>query len=206
MRVGQGHGRHKPGRQAPDTPRPAAVPEGHPSGGHGKNAHARGVPRKTVETRHRRSSCRQSNKDMDQKRSGPRTGTTAPPAPQRIKRRQYHTASDWPKGPTPRAGRPRPTGVAAAATGLTVHGWENWEKRRWMPARTTVVIGRRFHMTCTIQGMHPLLIRNGRLPGPGSAGGGAGQDAATGWGKVGAPPVCQGVRSRAENPRRPYGA
>jgi transposase len=44
------------------------------------------------------------------------------------------------------------------AKGPAAHGWED---QRWTPGRITTVIGRRFHPTCTIQGVHKLLVRNG---------------------------------------------
>lgn len=42
--------------------------------------------------------------------------------------------------------------------GPAAHGWED---QRWTPARVKTVIGRRFHLACTIQGVRKLLIRNG---------------------------------------------
>ncbi|MER5630357.1 helix-turn-helix domain-containing protein [Streptomyces nitrosporeus] len=39
------------------------------------------------------------------------------------------------------------------------HGWED---RRWTLGRVKTVIGRRFHPTCTVQGVRELLVR-GRL-------------------------------------------
>jgi transposase len=44
------------------------------------------------------------------------------------------------------------------AKGPAAHGWED---QRWTLARVKTVIGRRFHMTYTIQGVRKLLIRNG---------------------------------------------
>lgn len=47
---------------------------------------------------------------------------------------------------------------AELAKGPAAHGWED---QRWTPARVKTVIGRRFHLTCTIQGVRKLLVRNG---------------------------------------------
>ncbi|MFG3029220.1 winged helix-turn-helix domain-containing protein [Streptomyces sp. NPDC048253] len=47
---------------------------------------------------------------------------------------------------------------AELAKGPAAHGWED---QRWTPARVRTVIGRRFHLTCTIQGVRKLLVRNG---------------------------------------------
>lgn len=44
------------------------------------------------------------------------------------------------------------------AKGPAAHGWED---QRWTPARIKTVIGRRFHLTYTIQGVRKLLVRNG---------------------------------------------
>ncbi|MFE1408968.1 winged helix-turn-helix domain-containing protein, partial [Streptomyces sp. NPDC058770] len=38
------------------------------------------------------------------------------------------------------------------------HGWED---QRWTLSRVKTVIGRRFHMTYTVQGVRKLLVRNG---------------------------------------------
>ncbi|MFI8436831.1 winged helix-turn-helix domain-containing protein [Streptomyces sp. NPDC079020] len=38
------------------------------------------------------------------------------------------------------------------------HGWED---QRWTLSRVKTVIGRRFHLTCTTQGVRKLLVRNG---------------------------------------------
>ncbi|MFE5550241.1 winged helix-turn-helix domain-containing protein, partial [Streptomyces sp. NPDC056534] len=35
------------------------------------------------------------------------------------------------------------------------HGWED---QRWTLSRVKTVIGRRFHLTCTIQGVRRLLV------------------------------------------------
>ncbi|MEU2516773.1 winged helix-turn-helix domain-containing protein [Streptomyces syringium] len=40
----------------------------------------------------------------------------------------------------------------------SVHSWED---QRWTLARIKTVIGRRFHLTCTIQGVRELLVRGG---------------------------------------------
>ncbi|WP_435191472.1 IS630 family transposase [Streptomyces sp. bgisy126] len=47
---------------------------------------------------------------------------------------------------------------AELAKGPTAHGWED---QRWTLARVKTVIGRRFHLTYTIQGVRKLLVRNG---------------------------------------------
>ncbi|WP_098009605.1 winged helix-turn-helix domain-containing protein [Streptomyces sp. sk226] len=47
---------------------------------------------------------------------------------------------------------------AELAKGPAAHGWED---QRWTPARVRTVIGRRFHLTYTIQGVRKLLVRNG---------------------------------------------
>ncbi|WP_420712620.1 IS630 family transposase [Streptomyces sp. PsTaAH-124] len=47
---------------------------------------------------------------------------------------------------------------AELAKGPVAHGWED---QRWTLARVKTVIGRRFHLTYTIQGVRKLLIRNG---------------------------------------------
>ncbi|WSJ21515.1 winged helix-turn-helix domain-containing protein [Streptomyces sp. NBC_01324] len=44
------------------------------------------------------------------------------------------------------------------AKGPAAHGWED---RRWTLSREKTVIGRRFHLTYTIQGVRTLLVRNG---------------------------------------------
>ncbi|SFL16114.1 Transposase [Streptomyces pini] len=44
------------------------------------------------------------------------------------------------------------------AKGPAAHGWED---QRWTLARVKTVIGRRFHLTYTIQGVRKLLVRNG---------------------------------------------
>ncbi|MFB9681702.1 winged helix-turn-helix domain-containing protein [Streptosporangium vulgare] len=44
------------------------------------------------------------------------------------------------------------------AKGPTAHGWPD---QRWTLARITAVLGRRFHLTYTLQGVRNLLIRNG---------------------------------------------
>ena len=41
---------------------------------------------------------------------------------------------------------------------MAAHGWED---QRWTLARVKTVIGRRFHLTYTIQGVRKLLVRNG---------------------------------------------
>lgn len=51
----------------------------------------------------------------------------------------------------------RPAG-GGPAKGPAAHGWED---QRWTPGRIKTVIGRRFHLTCTIQGVRKLLVRNG---------------------------------------------
>ncbi|WP_420918691.1 IS630 family transposase [Streptomyces coelicoflavus] len=47
---------------------------------------------------------------------------------------------------------------AELAKGPAAHGWED---RRWTLSRVKTVIGRRFHLTYTIQGVRKLLVRNG---------------------------------------------
>ncbi|MFJ6868523.1 transposase [Streptomyces termitum] len=47
---------------------------------------------------------------------------------------------------------------AESAKGPAAHGRED---QRWTPARVKTVIGRRFHLTHTIQGVRKLLVRNG---------------------------------------------
>ncbi|MFR9757592.1 winged helix-turn-helix domain-containing protein [Streptomyces sp. TR06-5] len=44
------------------------------------------------------------------------------------------------------------------ARGPVAHGWED---QRWTLERVKAVIGRRFHLTYTIQGVRKLLVRNG---------------------------------------------
>ncbi|MET8386835.1 winged helix-turn-helix domain-containing protein [Streptosporangium canum] len=44
------------------------------------------------------------------------------------------------------------------AQGLIWHGWPD---QRWTLSRVKTVIGRRFHLTYTLQGVRKLLIRNG---------------------------------------------
>ncbi|MDN3259900.1 winged helix-turn-helix domain-containing protein [Streptomyces sp. CSDS2] len=44
------------------------------------------------------------------------------------------------------------------AKGPAAHGWED---QRWTLGRIKTVIGRRFHMTYTVQGVRKLLVRNG---------------------------------------------
>nr|WP_177198794.1 winged helix-turn-helix domain-containing protein [Streptomyces colonosanans] len=47
---------------------------------------------------------------------------------------------------------------AELAKGLTAHGWE---EQRWTLSRVKKLIGRRFHLTYTIQGVRKLRARNG---------------------------------------------
>lgn len=44
------------------------------------------------------------------------------------------------------------------AKGLAAHGWED---QRWTLSRVKTVIVRRFHLSCTVQGLRKLLVRNG---------------------------------------------
>lgn len=44
------------------------------------------------------------------------------------------------------------------AKGLTAHGWED---QRWKPERVRTLIGRRFHISCSIAGVWRLLHRHG---------------------------------------------
>ncbi|WVS81273.1 winged helix-turn-helix domain-containing protein [Streptomyces sp. SS162] len=66
-----------------------------------------------------------------------------------------------PQGP---ASLPRPSEKqfaqlgAELAKGPGAHGWED---QRWTLSRVKTVIGRRFHLTYTIQGVRRLLVRNG---------------------------------------------
>ncbi|ROV67021.1 winged helix-turn-helix domain-containing protein [Streptomyces globisporus] len=47
---------------------------------------------------------------------------------------------------------------AELAKAPAAHGWED---QRWTLARIKTVIGRRFHLTYTVQGARRLLVRNG---------------------------------------------
>jgi transposase len=47
---------------------------------------------------------------------------------------------------------------AELAKGPAAHGWED---QRWALGRINTMIGRRFHLTYTIQGVRKLLVRNG---------------------------------------------
>ncbi|MBM7087333.1 helix-turn-helix domain-containing protein [Streptomyces sp. SID9913] len=47
---------------------------------------------------------------------------------------------------------------AELAKGPAAHGWQD---QRWPLSRIKTVIGRRFHLTCTLQGVRKLLVRNG---------------------------------------------
>ncbi|MFD7629602.1 transposase [Streptomyces sp. NPDC059851] len=47
---------------------------------------------------------------------------------------------------------------AELARGPAAHGWED---QRWTLSRVKTVIGRRFHLTYTVQGVRKLLVRNG---------------------------------------------
>nr|WP_189281951.1 winged helix-turn-helix domain-containing protein [Streptomyces atratus] len=47
---------------------------------------------------------------------------------------------------------------AELARGPAAHGWED---QRWALSRVKTVIGRRFHLTYTVQGVRKLLVRNG---------------------------------------------
>ncbi|MFD8394763.1 winged helix-turn-helix domain-containing protein [Streptomyces sp. NPDC059680] len=47
---------------------------------------------------------------------------------------------------------------ADLAKGPAAHGWED---QRWTLARIKTLIGRRFHLAYTIQGVRKLLVRNG---------------------------------------------
>ncbi|MFE1448802.1 winged helix-turn-helix domain-containing protein [Streptomyces olivaceoviridis] len=48
--------------------------------------------------------------------------------------------------------------MAELAKGPTAHGWED---QRWTLDRIKTVIGRRLHLTYTIQGVRRLMVRNG---------------------------------------------
>jgi transposase len=47
---------------------------------------------------------------------------------------------------------------AELAKGPAAQGWED---QRWTLARVRTVIGRRFHLACTVQGVRKPLVRNG---------------------------------------------
>jgi transposase len=47
---------------------------------------------------------------------------------------------------------------AEPAKGLAAQGWED---QRWTLARVRTVIGRRFHLACTVRGVRKPLVRNG---------------------------------------------
>ncbi|MFQ6146720.1 winged helix-turn-helix domain-containing protein [Streptomyces seoulensis] len=67
----------------------------------------------------------------------------------------------WSQGPAslPRLSEKRFAQLEAElAKGPVAHGWED---QRWTLARVKTVIGRRFHLTYTIQGVRKLLVRNG---------------------------------------------
>ncbi|MET9833668.1 winged helix-turn-helix domain-containing protein [Streptomyces sp. NPDC006385] len=84
-------------------------------------------------------------------------------------------------------------GAAELAKAPAAHGWED---QRWTPARVRTVIGRRFHLTYTIQGARKLLVRNGwscQVPARRTTE--RDDDAVTGWVKE--------VWPRAEGSRRP---
>lgn len=57
--------------------------------------------------------------------------------------------------PESQAGR---TAGSGADQGAAAHGWED---QRWTLSRVTTVIGRRCHLTSTVQGVRKLLVRNG---------------------------------------------
>jgi transposase len=79
------------------------------------------------------------------------------------------------------------------AKGPAAHGWED---QRWTLARVKTVIGRRFHISYTIQGVRKLLIRNGwSCQVPASRAMERDDDEVTGWAKE--------VWPRAEVSRRP---
>jgi transposase len=59
---------------------------------------------------------------------------------------------------------------AELAKGPAAHGWED---QRWTLGRIKTVIGWRFHLTYTVQGVRKLLVRNGwsyQVPGPPGSG------------------------------------
>ncbi|MEU5538471.1 winged helix-turn-helix domain-containing protein [Streptomyces sp. NPDC020362] len=59
----------------------------------------------------------------------------------------------------PRLSRKQFTQLEAdPAKGPAAHGWED---QRWTLARIKTLIGRRFHLAYTIQGVRKLLVRNG---------------------------------------------
>lgn len=81
------------------------------------------------------------------------------------------------------------------AKGPLAHGWPD---QRWTLARVKTVIGRRFHMTYTIQGVRKLLVRNGfSCQVPARRATGRDEEAITGWVKETWPQV--------EAPRRRSG-
>ncbi|MFJ3278470.1 winged helix-turn-helix domain-containing protein [Streptomyces halstedii] len=79
------------------------------------------------------------------------------------------------------------------AKGPAAHGWED---QRWTLGRVRTVIGRRFHLTYTIQGVRKLLVRNGwSCQVPARRAMERDDDAVAGWVKE--------VWPRAEGSRRP---
>ncbi|MCA1224361.1 winged helix-turn-helix domain-containing protein [Streptomyces sp. 8L] len=82
---------------------------------------------------------------------------------------------------------------AEPAKGPAAHGWED---QRWTLSRVKTVIGRRFHLTYTIQGARKLLVRNGwSCQVPARCAVERDDDAVTGWIKA--------VWPCAEGSRRP---
>ncbi|MFD8538896.1 IS630 family transposase [Streptomyces rubrogriseus] len=76
---------------------------------------------------------------------------------------------------------------AELAKGPAAHGWED---QRWTVSRVKTVIGRRFHLTYTLQGVRKLLVRNGwsrQVPARRAIE--RDDEAVAGWVKVGVPPL-----------------
>ncbi len=77
--------------------------------------------------------------------------------------------------------------------GPAAHGWED---QRWTLGRIKTVIGRRFHLTYTVQGVRKLLVRNGwACQAPARRALERDDEAVAGWAKE--------VRPCAEGSRRP---
>ncbi|MFI9358498.1 winged helix-turn-helix domain-containing protein [Streptomyces lydicus] len=82
---------------------------------------------------------------------------------------------------------------AEPSQGPAAHGWED---QRWTLSRVKTVIGRRFHLAYTIQGVRKLLLRNGwSCQVPARRAMERDEDAVAGWGKE--------VWPWAEGSRRP---
>ncbi|MEV6578256.1 winged helix-turn-helix domain-containing protein [Streptomyces sp. NPDC051582] len=65
----------------------------------------------------------------------------------------------WALGSLPRLRRETLRSVGGGASkGSAAHGWEG---QRWTLSRVKTVIGRRFHLACTIKGVRNLLLSYG---------------------------------------------